>query len=107
MISKFTVQGHSGYAEAGSDIVCAAVSSAVELAVNIIAEELAIPVTVSADEESAAVTLELSRESEKALSSEKKRFAYCGVLNAFEAQMRRLAEEYPKNIKIIVSDHVV
>ena len=28
----FTVQGHSGYAEAGSDIVCAAVTSAVRLA---------------------------------------------------------------------------
>ena len=29
-ITGFTVSGHSGYAEAGSDIVCAAVSAAVE-----------------------------------------------------------------------------
>ena len=30
-IVGFTVQGHSGYGEAGSDIVCAAVTSAVRL----------------------------------------------------------------------------
>ena len=30
-INGFAVSGHSGYAEEGSDIVCAAVSSAVKL----------------------------------------------------------------------------
>ena len=33
-ITQFTVDGHSGYAESGSDIVCASVSSAVWLTVN-------------------------------------------------------------------------
>ena len=31
-ITGFTVSGHSGYAEAGADIVCAAVSTAVQFA---------------------------------------------------------------------------
>ena len=31
-IDGFVVEGHSGYAEAGADIVCAAVSAAVGLA---------------------------------------------------------------------------
>ena len=31
-ITGFTVYGHSGYAEAGSDIVCAAVSAIVTMA---------------------------------------------------------------------------
>ena len=31
-IDGFVVEGHSGYAEAGSDIVCAAISAAVGLA---------------------------------------------------------------------------
>ena len=30
-IVGFTVKGHSGYAEAGSDVLCAAVTSAVRL----------------------------------------------------------------------------
>ena len=36
----FTVQGHSGSAEAGEDIVCAAVSSAVYMAVNTLTDVL-------------------------------------------------------------------
>ena len=37
-ITGFTVSGHSGYAEAGSDIVCAAVSTAVTMAEAVINE---------------------------------------------------------------------
>lgn len=33
-ITQFTVDGHSGFAESGSDIVCASVSSAVWLTIN-------------------------------------------------------------------------
>ena len=33
-LTEFTVDGHSGYAESGSDIVCASVSSAVWLTIN-------------------------------------------------------------------------
>ena len=33
-ITQFCVKGHSGYAESGSDIVCASISSAVWLTVN-------------------------------------------------------------------------
>lgn len=39
----FHVYGHSGYGEAGSDIVCAAVSSAVYLVANTITDVLHIP----------------------------------------------------------------
>lgn len=33
-ITQFTVDGHSGYAESGADIVCASVSSVVWLTIN-------------------------------------------------------------------------
>ena len=33
-ITQFTVEGHSGFAESGSDIVCASVSSVVWLTIN-------------------------------------------------------------------------
>lgn len=35
-LTGFEFSGHSGYADAGEDVVCAAVSSAVQLAVNIL-----------------------------------------------------------------------
>ncbi len=39
-ISGFCCSGHSGYAEAGSDIVCAAVSTAVKFAETTLSEVL-------------------------------------------------------------------
>lgn len=35
-ISSFRMSGHAGFAEAGSDIVCAAASSSVQFAVNLL-----------------------------------------------------------------------
>ena len=52
-IQKFSVSGHSGYSEQGSDIVCAAVSSMVMLTVNIITEDLNVPCDVKVIEEDA------------------------------------------------------
>lgn len=37
-LTGFTFSGHSGYGEHGEDVVCAAVSSAVQLTVNMLAE---------------------------------------------------------------------
>lgn len=37
-LKGFEIDGHSGYAEAGSDIICASVSSAVYMAVNTITD---------------------------------------------------------------------
>lgn len=41
-LTGFSVTGHSGYAEEGSDIVCAAVSSAAFMAVNTVTDILSI-----------------------------------------------------------------
>lgn len=39
----FRIEGHSGYGEEGTDIVCAAVSSAAYLTVNTVTEILSVP----------------------------------------------------------------
>jgi len=38
ILTGFSFSGHSGYAEAGQDVACAAVSSAVQLTVNMLEE---------------------------------------------------------------------
>lgn len=43
MIERFTIQGHAGYAEYGSDIVCAAVSALAINAINSIDTLVKIP----------------------------------------------------------------
>ena len=58
-ITGFSVSGHSGYAEAGADIVCAAVSTAVTMAEAIINEVCGAKAKVRVKEEDARVTLTL------------------------------------------------
>ena len=58
-ITGFSVSGHSGYAEAGADIVCAAVSTAVTMAEAIINEVCGAKAKVRVKEADARVTLTL------------------------------------------------
>lgn len=58
-IVGFDVVGHSGYAEAGSDIVCAAVSSAVNLADAVVNTVLGLSASVKTDPAKAAVFFHL------------------------------------------------
>ena len=57
-IVGFQVSGHSGYAEQGTDIVCAAVSSAVYMTANTITEVLKIPAEVSVQDGEMLVRVE-------------------------------------------------
>ena len=49
-IVGFSIDGHAGFGEAGTDIVCAAVSSAAYMTVNTITEVLHADAHVSADD---------------------------------------------------------
>ena len=58
-ITGFSVSGHSGYAEAGSDIVCAAVSAAVAMAEATVNDICGARAKVRVKEEDARITLTL------------------------------------------------
>ena len=88
-ITGFTVRGHSGYAPEGEDIVCAAVSSAVQLTANGITEVLHCPAEVSVEEN--AVTLRTSGQPSRETEA---------FLDAFRLHMEVLAEEYPSFIQL-------
>ncbi|NLY43667.1 MAG: ribosomal-processing cysteine protease Prp [Clostridiaceae bacterium] len=51
-IEKFVIRGHSGYARAGSDIVCAAVSSVSQAAVLGLTEVLGLKIGLKIEEDS-------------------------------------------------------
>lgn len=87
-IVGFKISGHSGYAESGSDIICAAVSSAVEMAANTITEIQKINAKVKTDD--GYLEFLLSEESEQAQT----------VLKGLELHLKSLSEEYPKYIVI-------
>ena len=58
-ITGFSVSGHSGYAEAGADIVCAAVSAVVTMAEATINDVCGAKAKVRVKDEDARVTLTL------------------------------------------------
>ena len=58
-ITGFSVSGHSGYAEAGSDIVCAAISAVVAMTEATVNDICGAKAKVRVKEEDARVTLTL------------------------------------------------
>ena len=91
LLRGFSVSGHSGYAESGSDIVCAAVSSAVQLTCNTITDFFGDEAEVRVLEN----TLTLRLKNEGCGYSEK-------LLESFKAHLGFISEEYPRSIQIIV-----
>lgn len=93
LICGFTVSGHSGYAEEGSDIICAAVSSAVLMTANTITEIQHINADVT--ENDGFLSLNLSKhEAEKSSV----------LLNGLKLHLTALSEEYTKYIKVKISE---
>ena len=93
-ITGFSVSGHSGYAEAGSDIVCAAVSTAVTMAEATINEVCGAKAKVRVKEEDARITLTLpsSCDEEEAVQA---------VLSGMMLPLISLREDYPDYIEVL------
>ncbi len=92
---RVLTEGHSGYAEEGSDIVCAAVSSATELMVNML-ESFDIDFELEVDEEVPSVhVIVLDGEENR-----KKKNNVRNILKGYKNYISDLAEAYPEFIEI-------
>ena len=93
-INGFSVSGHSGYAEEGSDIVCAAVSSAVQFAESTINDVLGnhANVKMNQDEPRVTLTLPAACDDEDAVQA---------VLTGFMLTMCSLRDDYPDYIEVL------
>jgi len=91
-LSGFKISGHAGYADSGQDIVCAAVSSAVSLAANIITDGFYSD--AEAYEKDGAIVLNVDNPDEKTQA----------VLSMLKMQLEIILEEFPKTIKITISE---
>ena len=93
-ITGFTISGHSGYAEAGSDIVCAAVSAVVTMAEATINEVCGAKAKVRVKDEDARITLTLpvSCDEEEAVQA---------VLAGMMLTLIGLREDYPDYIEVL------
>ena len=98
-LDGFAVEGHSGYAEEGSDIVCAAISAAVGLTECTVNEVMGVGAAVKTREESARVSLRLP----PALNEESESLCQT-VLAGLMVYLRSLGEEYPDNLTVLLDD---
>ncbi|MBR0231998.1 MAG: ribosomal-processing cysteine protease Prp [Clostridia bacterium] len=86
----FRISGHSGYAESGGDIVCAAVSAMVRLTVNTISGRFRAGSEAKVNEETAEIAFSFDPGDERAEL----------LAKGLKDELTALAREYPKNIRV-------
>ena len=87
----FRCEGHSGYAEAGEDIVCAAISSITQFCINV-AEQFELPIQYNVDE----ALLQCSVEHPDAI--------FTGLIDALKKSATELSEDYPEYIRLQIME---
>ena len=95
-LDGFVVEGHSGYAEEGSDIVCAAVTSAVRLCECAINDVLGLEASVKVRQKDASISLKLPGSLGQTNES-----TCQALLTALMVYLTELHEEYPENISVL------
>ena len=95
-IIGFDAKGHSGYSEAGSDIVCAAITSAIRLVESTVNDVLGLAASVKVHECSGAVEFRLSGGLSAANES-----TCQALLTALMLLFSELHSEYPDNIEVM------
>jgi uncharacterized protein YsxB (DUF464 family) len=95
-IAGFEVQGHSGYAPEGEDIVCAAITSAVRLVECAINDVLGLEASVKVREKDASISLKLPAKLGQTSES-----TCQTLLAALMVHFVQLSEEYPEYITVL------
>ncbi len=91
--SYFSIHGHAGFADAGQDIVCAAVSSAVQLIANLITETFQESAEISSEHNKIQINLNFPDSG-----------AGSSLLQALQMHLQYIAEEYPNTIQITIQN---
>ena len=90
----FEEQGHTGYGEAGDDVLCAALSAMTMLIINTIEVSYASDVDYQIDDKTTDVKLIVKSALPKYEKDEKKQYAVSGLIQAYFFQLMDLVEEY-------------
>ena len=93
-ITGFSVSGHSGYAEAGSDIVCAAISAIVTMAEATINEVCGAKAKVRVKDDQARITLMLPASCDEEDTVQ-------AVLSGMMLTLCSMRDDYPDYIEVL------
>ena len=100
-IFRIEIHGHSGYAEEGEDIVCAAVTSAVRYAEVMLNEVLRLGIIFAANQDNAYISFSPSSLSASGFGKS----GGSAVFEGFARYMKELSSEYPDHIKVLEVQH--
>lgn len=98
-IVGFDASGHSGFGEAGSDIVCAAVTSTVRLVECVVNDVMGLCAAVKVNEKNASIALRLPGSLGQAAED-----ACQTLLAGMMVYLSELHDEYPKFIEVLEAD---
>ena len=93
-ITGFSISGHSGYGEAGSDIVCAAISAVVTMAEATINDVCGAKAKVRVKEQDARVTLMLPTSCDEEVAVQ-------AVLAGMMLTLISMRDDYPDYIEVL------
>ena len=93
-ITGFSIAGHSGYAEAGADIVCAAISAVVTMAEATINEVCGAKAKVRVKDEQARITLTLPASCDEEDTVQ-------AVLAGMMLTLINMRDDYPDYIEVL------
>ena len=92
----FSMEGHAEYGEAGEDIVCAAVTSAVRLVETTVNDVLGLAAAVKVREQDASISLRLPGGLDEVTES-----TCQSLMTGLMVYFAQLHDEYPDNIEVL------
>ena len=100
----FEEQGHADYAEAGEDVLCAALSAMTMLIINTVEVAYASDVEYTIDDETTNVRVRSKAALVEFEADERKRYAVSGIFLSYFYQLSELREEYYEFLDVEVKD---
>lgn len=100
----FEENGHSGYGEAGDDVLCAALSAMTMLIVNAIEISYASDVKYDINEGATRIVVTVKAALPEFEEDERKQYAVSGLFQAYYYQLNDLLEDYSDFLDVDVID---
>ena len=100
----FEEQGHTGFAEEGNDILCAALSAMTMLIINTVEVAYASDVEYTIDDKTANIRVRSKAALLEYEEDERKRYAVSGIFLSYFYQLNELREEYYEFLDVEVKD---
>ena len=100
----FEEQGHTGFGEAGDDILCAAISSMTMLLINTVEVAYASSVDYQIDEGATRICVRCKAALPEFEADDYKRYAVSGIMMGYYCQLSDMLEEYGDYLNVSVQD---